>query len=63
VAGNDEAAKKAVAEVVAKSGFEPIDGGPLANSRFLEQVGEMNIWSSFFLGWGTSAAPAWTKAA
>lgn len=63
VAGDDEAAKKAVSEVVAKGGFEPVDSGPLANSRFLEPVGEMNIWFGFFLGWGTSAAPAWTKAA
>jgi NADPH-dependent F420 reductase len=63
VAGDDEAAKKAVSEVVAKGGFEPVDSGPLSNSRFLEPVGEINIWFGFFLGWGTSAAPAWIKAA
>jgi 8-hydroxy-5-deazaflavin:NADPH oxidoreductase len=63
VAGYDEAAKRAVSEVVAKGGFEPVDSGPLLNARFLEPVGEMNIWFGFFLGWGTGAAPAWIKAA
>jgi NADPH-dependent F420 reductase len=62
VAGDDEAAKKAVSDIVAKSGFEPVDSGPLSNARFLEPVGEMNIHFGFFLGWGTSAAPAWIKA-
>jgi predicted dinucleotide-binding enzyme len=28
VAGDDEAAKKAVSDVVAKGGFEPVDSGP-----------------------------------
>jgi hypothetical protein len=63
VAGDDEAAKKAVSEIAAKCGFEPVDSGPLSNARFLEPVGEMNIWFGFFLGWGTNAAPAWIKAA
>jgi uncharacterized protein (UPF0335 family) len=57
VAAHDEAAKKAVFDVVAKSGFEPVDSGPLSNARFLEPVGEMNIHFAFFLDWGTSAAP------
>ena len=35
---------------------------PLSNARFLKPVGEMNIWFGFFLGWGTTAAPAWTRA-
>lgn len=63
VAGDDEAAKKAVSDVVAQGGFEPVDSGPLSNSRFLEPLGEINIHFGFFLGWGTSAAPAWIKAA
>jgi NADPH-dependent F420 reductase len=62
VAGDDDAAKAAVSEIVAKGGFQPIDSGPLSNARFLEPVGEMNIWFGFMLGWGTSAAPAWIKA-
>jgi 8-hydroxy-5-deazaflavin:NADPH oxidoreductase len=62
VAGDDDAAKQAVSDVVAKGGFEPVDSGPLSNARFLEPVGEMNIWFGFFLGRGTSAAPAWITA-
>ena len=62
VAGDDEAAKKAVSDIVAKGGFQAVDSGPLSNARFLEPVGEMNIHFGFFLGWGTSAAPAWIKA-
>lgn len=37
--------------------------GPLSNARYLEPVGEINIHFGFCLGWGTSAAPAWLKAA
>ena len=62
VAGDDEAAKKAVSDAVAKGGFEPVESGPLSNARFLEPVGEINIWFGFFLGQGTSTAPAWVKA-
>lgn len=62
VAGDDAAAKKAVSEVAAKGGFEPVDSGPLTNARYLEPVGELNIWFGFFLGQGTSTAPAWIKA-
>lgn len=62
VAGDDEGAKKAVSEIAAKGGFEPVESGPLSNARFLEPVGEINIWFGFFLGWGTSAAPSWNKA-
>jgi predicted dinucleotide-binding enzyme len=63
VAANDEAAKKAVSDIAAKGGFEPVDSGPLSNARFLEPIGEMNIHFGFFLGWGTSVAPAWTRGA
>ena len=63
VAGDDEAAKKVVSDLIAKTGFEPIESGALSNSRYLEPVGEINIHFGFFLGWGTSAAPAWIKAA
>ena len=62
VAGDDEAAKKTVSDLVAKGGFEPIESGPLSNARYLEPVGEINIHFGFFLGWGTTAAPAWLKA-
>ncbi len=62
VAGDDEAAKKVVSDIIAKTGFEPVESGPLSNARYLEPVGEINIHFGFFLGWGTSAAPAWIKA-
>lgn len=63
VAGDDEAAKKVVSGIVAIGDFEPVESGLLSNSRYLEPVGEINIHFGFFLGWGTSAAPAWIKAA
>ena len=63
LAGDDEDAKKAVSRIATLGGFEPIDAGPLSNARYLEPVGEINIHFGFFLGWGTSAAPAWIKAA
>ena len=61
VAGDDAVAKKAVSDIVTKGDFEPIESGPLSNARYLEPVGEINIHFGFFLGWGTSAAPAWIK--
>lgn len=63
VAGDDDAAKKTVSDLVASGGFQPVESGPLSNARYLEPVGEINIHFGFFLGWGTSAAPAWLKAA
>jgi predicted dinucleotide-binding enzyme len=36
VAGDDEGAKRSVAEIVASLGFEVVDAGPLAASRLLE---------------------------
>jgi hypothetical protein len=63
VAGDDEAAKKRVSDLVAKGGFQPVESGPLSNARFLAPLGEINIHFGFFLGWGTSVAPAWIKAA
>ena len=35
--------------------------GILSNSRYLEPLGELNIWLGFFLGWGTSGAPEYRK--
>lgn len=43
VAGDDEEAKKKVAELVKATGFEPIESGPLSNSRYLEPVGEITF--------------------
>ena len=63
VAVDDTGARKAVTYIVAAGGIDPVDSGLLSNSRFLELVGKMNICFGFFLGWGTSTAPAWIKGA
>jgi predicted dinucleotide-binding enzyme len=57
IAGDDERAKATVSNLVKALEFEPVESGTLYNSRFLEPMGEMNIWLGFFLGWGTSGAP------
>jgi len=57
IAGDDEAAKAKVSDLVTAMEFEPVDSGTLYNARFLEPMGEMNILLGFFLGWGTSGAP------
>jgi 8-hydroxy-5-deazaflavin:NADPH oxidoreductase len=62
VAGDDVPAKGRASELAALMGFEPVDAGPLRNSRFLEPVGGMNIHFGYFLGWGPVAAPSWTRA-
>lgn len=59
IAGDDEGAKHAVADLARKAGFEPVEAGPLSNARLLEPIGEFNIHMGFFLGHGTSVAPAW----
>lgn len=61
VAGDDEKAKDAVSHLVKSIGFEPVDAGPLSNARFIEPIGEMNIHFGFFLGKGTTVAPAWVQ--
>ena len=61
LAGDDAEAKKKVEELAKALGFEAVDAGGLSNSRFLEPLGEMNIHFGYFLGWGTSIAPAWNK--
>jgi predicted dinucleotide-binding enzyme len=43
VAGDDDAAKKAVLEVVESVGFRPVDAGSLANARTLEGMAWLNI--------------------
>ena len=62
VAGDDEAAKKDRVGDRRQGRLRGRRFGPLSNARYLEPVGEINIWFGFFLGWGTSAAPAWVKA-
>jgi NADPH-dependent F420 reductase len=61
IAGDDETAKAKVSDLVTAAEFEPVDSGMLSNSRYLEPLGELNIWLGFFLGWGTSGAPEYRK--
>jgi NADPH-dependent F420 reductase len=61
VAGDDADAKACVAALVTSAGFEAVEAGPLANSRYLEPIGEMNIHFGYFLGKGPSVAPAWVQ--
>jgi predicted dinucleotide-binding enzyme len=43
IAGDDEAAKQKVAQLVADGGLRPIDVGPLARAQQLEQLGFLHI--------------------
>lgn len=61
VAGDIDVAKKQVSQIAQVLGFEPIDAGPLSNSRFIEPIGEMNIHFGYFLGQGPAVAPAWIR--
>lgn len=61
VAGDIDVAQKQVSQIAQVLGFEPIDAGPLSNSRFIEPIGEMNIHFGYFLGQGPAVAPAWIR--
>lgn len=50
VAGDDSDAKKQILELGKGIGFEPVDVGPLANARYLEALGFLNIQ----LGYGAT---------
>ncbi|MGR3632698.1 MAG: NADPH-dependent F420 reductase [Limimaricola soesokkakensis] len=59
VAGDNEAAREAVKALAAEIGFEPVDAGPLANARYLEPIGFLNIQFGYVFGHGTGIAPRW----
>ena len=63
LAGNDEAAVEAVADLVRKAGFSVENAGGLDGARLLEPVGMLNIRFGYGLGKGTSIAPTWMKLA
>jgi predicted dinucleotide-binding enzyme len=63
VAGNDEAAVAAVAEVAKLAGFAVEKTGGLDAARLLEPLGMLNIRFGYGLGHGTGIAPSWTKLA
>ena len=62
-AGDDAGAKDTVRRLAESIGFEPVDGGPLANARYLEPLGMLNIWFGYVGGRGTNIAPRWDTAA
>ncbi|AQH01464.1 NADPH-dependent F420 reductase [Burkholderia sp. KK1] len=61
VAGDDSQAKEIVSALCKSAGFEPVEAGPLSNSRFIEPIGEMNIHFGYFLGKGPTVGPSWTS--
>ena len=62
-AGDEDSAKQEVRALIESAGFEPVDAGPLANARYLEPLGMLNIYLGYVAGRGTSVAPAWVSAA
>jgi predicted dinucleotide-binding enzyme len=62
-AGDDQAAKAKVKSLIESLGFEATDAGPLANSRYLEPMGMLNIWFGYMAQKGTGIAPAWVSRA
>jgi hypothetical protein len=52
-AGDDPQAKANVREMITKLGFDAVDAGPLANSRYLEPLSLLNIHLGRVLGFGT----------
>ena len=63
VAGDDEAAVSAVADLATKAGFAVEKVGGLDGARLVEPVGMLNIRLGYGLGKGTSIAPNWLKLA
>jgi predicted dinucleotide-binding enzyme len=63
VAGNDEAAVAAVADLVRKAGFAVEKVGGLDGARLVEPVGMLNIRLGYGLGKGTAIAPSWLNLA
>ncbi len=54
--GDDEAARKTVHQLIESMGFDAIDAGPLANARYLEPMGMLNIWFGYMAKRGTGIA-------
>lgn len=59
IAGDDEAAKQSVQQFAESLGFATIQAGGLANARYLEPLGMLNIALGYGLGQGTAIAPTW----
>ncbi len=56
IAGDDDAAKAKVAELVRAGGLNPVDVGPLVRSRELEALGFLGIQLQFRLNTGFQTA-------
>jgi 8-hydroxy-5-deazaflavin:NADPH oxidoreductase len=54
--GDDPDAKKAVASLIRDLGMEPVDAGPLSNSRYLEATAMLYIHLAVRGGWGGNCA-------
>jgi len=54
--GDDAAAKLAVRELIEAIGFEPVDAGGLASSRYLEPLAMLYIHLAFRHGFGSNCA-------
>lgn len=62
VAADDEDARKKVMALAEEIGLDARDAGPLANARYLEPLGYLNIQFGYMLGQGTGIAPQWLAA-
>jgi 8-hydroxy-5-deazaflavin:NADPH oxidoreductase len=60
-AGDDATAKRAVRSLIESVGFEPMDAGPLANARYLEPMGMLNIYFAYSAKIGGRIAPVWLR--
>ena len=60
-AGDDAEAKGRVRALIESAGFEAVDAGPLANARYLEPLGFLNIYFGYMAGRGMGIAPAWQQ--
>jgi len=56
IAGDDQAAKQKVSQLVSDGGLRPIDVGPLARAQQLEQLGFLHISLQQPLGLGFGSA-------
>jgi 8-hydroxy-5-deazaflavin:NADPH oxidoreductase len=54
--GDDAAAKVAVRQLIEDVGFEPVDAGSLASSRYLEPLAMLYIHLAFRQGFGSNCA-------
>lgn len=54
--GDDEDAKAVAKALIEEAGFEPIDVGPIKNSRYLEAMTQVNIQIAFGMNGGTDVA-------